>query len=294
MLVLLPATGIAAVCVQDPEPEDQRPPTSRPVEVVRVIRAEAVEGGRTMNDVANRSSVMPHPAHRAWAGWGVGTRVVARTDEIDAAGRTFPVRREVRRLDAIDGEAAHISVFPIRGDGTAEEPSRLAIPAQAERGWIVLSRQGPQLLYWRRYEARVAFEIASMQPAGNEQSSRRPRRARGAGAGLDGGEQSDQALPPEFDCAIVETVHLLVEDDAANDQPELARPGDPLTVVRSYHNVEAPGWEAIVETYRARLGNDGLATDFEPVWRWRIERILRPGQPDPTPEQLRDGLPLGG
>jgi hypothetical protein len=272
-------------------PQQATPPATRPAEVVRIVRGEAVEQGRSMAEVYSRTAIIPNPVYRGWALWGVGTRIVARVDEIDAQGRNFPVRREARRLDALTGDSATVVLLPIQSDGSAGQATQQVVPAQAERGSLLLMRQGPQMLYWRRYDARVALERPAMQPAAEDRSARRQRREARQAVEI---QAPRDALPAEFDCTIIETVHLLVEDDAANDNPALAKVGDPLTVIRSYHTVEAPGWEVMVETYRARLGEDGFAAELELLWRWRIEWILRPGEPDPPPEKLREGLPLGG
>ena len=249
------------------------------------MRGSAVEEGRTVQDVIQGRAMIQNPAYRAWAAWGTGTRVVSRLDEIDTEGRNFPVQRYALRLEGLDGEAARVSSFRIMPGGSVGEQRQQVHPAQLERATILLARQSPRMLYWRRYDARVAIDKATSQPS----EDRRSRRARRQMSELSASPA--EALPAEFDCTIIETVHLAAPDDTANDDPGTAKPGDELTVIRSYHHVAAPGWEVMVETYRAKLGADGLAAELDLVSRWRVEWILRPGEPDPTPEQMDQGLP---
>ena len=276
----------AAAAAQGRVSQLQAQPTSRPAELLRVVRGVVVEEGRRAQDVAHVRMVIQNPVYRSWAAWGVGTRVVARLDEIDREGRNFPVQRYAMRLDELTGERIGVTHFRIMPGGTAGEQRQQAHPAQIERAAILLARQSSRMLYWRRYEARVALELATSQPT-EDRRSRRSRRQAQAPASA----SPTDALPAEFDCAIIETVHLAVPDEAANDDPALARPGDELVVIRSYHHVDAPGWEVMLETYRATLGEDGIATDLDLASRWRIEWILRPQEADPTPQQLDKGLP---
>ena len=101
---------------------------------------------------------------------------VARLDEIDREGRNFPVQRYAMRLDELTGEHVRVSHFRILPGGNPGEPRQQMHPAQIERGAILLARQSPRMLYWRRYEARVAIEKPTSQPA-DDRRSRRSRRA---------------------------------------------------------------------------------------------------------------------
>lgn len=285
-VLLACAGGISA------QPQDSQPaPASQPAEVVRVVRGAAVEGGRTMADALNPRAVIQNPAYRGWHAWGMGTRVVARLDEIDAQGRVSPLQRYVVVLEGLDGERASVVQYRVLPDGTVGEPARQAHAAQVERGQIMLARSSPRMRYWRRYEARVALEKAV--EATTRPATRVTRRARREEARRAVAAEPPEALPAEFDCAIIETVHVVLADDVPTpEDPAAAPPGTELLVYRSYHNVDAPGWELMLETYRARLGDDGFAADLELTYRWRIESIIRPGEPDPTPEQLKRGLRL--
>ena len=270
--------------------QDAPGPTSRPAgETVRVLRSTLVESGRRIEDVPSGSVVQRHPEWGSWATWGLGTRVIARNDEVDAEGRIYPLSRTVLALEAIDQTMARVVSREISADGTIGEPSARVIPAQSPRAALVLSRGiGPQTVYWRHYDARVAFGRADEAASAPEGSRRAPRRRRGSDAPP---RDPREAIPAEFDCAIVEIADLdLAEDPGAPDDPALARPGTAVTVRRIYHSVDAPGWVVMVEVFTAKLGEDGNPVEMDLVNRWRIERILRPGEPDPTLEQLREGL----
>ncbi len=269
--------------------QDAPPPATRPAgEVVRVLRSAPMEGGRSAADMANAHGAMQHPAWRAWGNGGLGTRVVARIDEVDAQGRTTPVQRHVLHLASIDRQGARVDLYPVRPDGTVAESTQEFIQAQSNRLTVVLARRSDRMVYWRRYEARVAFESGGSEPEQQPGSARRSNRRRAESIEI---RDPSEALPAEFDCAIIETAHLDLDDDpGASDDPTKAGAGTNVIVYRSYHNVEAPGWEVILETYRGRLDENGVPADLQLATRWRIERILRPADADPTAEELRQGL----
>ena len=279
------------------QPEAQTQPATRPAgEVVRVLRSVPMEGGRSERDVNNPNTVMPHPAYAAWRAWGVGTRAIVRLDEVDAQGRTFPRERYVLRLASIDDRGARVIQQRVEPDGSLGEPMEQFFPAQCPRMAVVMLRRSEQMVYWRRYDARVAFEKpqAKASPA-DTPPDEPPRRSRRKSRGQAVAPDPREALPPEFDCAILDVAHLDLEDDpAAPADPAAAAAGTAVYVYRSYHSVDAPGWEVILEVYRGRLDEDGVPQELELLSRRRLERILRPNEPDLTPEELRAGLPIGG
>jgi len=294
LLVTGVGLGAAAAAAQ----ERQGEAAGRPLgEYVEVLRSAAVEGGRGAQQVRNARSVVPNPAYQAWRGWGVGTRVIARLDAIDAAGRNTPVQRFVLTLDALNGEAARVLSYRIDVAGDPAPPLPQTIPARMERARLLMARASPSMVYWRRYEARAAMRApvpkAPSEPEAADQPDGRRRRARDRNAN-DRRRNASDAIPAEFDCAIMEIAHLNPgEDPNATDDPQQAGPGAPILLIRSYHSLDAPGWEFIVETYEGVLDANGMPASLELVTRWRIEHILRPGEPDPTLEQPREGLREG-
>lgn len=247
-----------------------------------------MESGRRLEDVANAGSLQVNPVWQSWAAWGVGTRVIARRDEVDAEGRTNLLSRTFYRLEAIDQEAARISSQDIRWDEEVQAAQPQSVPRLESRQFLVASRAiGPQTVYWRHYDARVAFEKPGLEKAGPGPAGRKGRRrARDDAAG-----DPREAVPAEFNCAVIDVVTLdLAEDPGASDDPSLAGPGTAVTVRRSYHSTDAPGWTVIIDDYSAKLDERGEPAEMELLARWRIERILRPGEPDPTLEELREGF----
>jgi hypothetical protein len=253
-------------------------------EAVRILSSVAVEGGRTAADVLNANVLQSNPVYRGWAAWPVGTRVVIREDEIDAQGRRAIRGRTVERMTSLMRDSARIVYQSVGQDGALGDPVEVTIFHQDIRLNFLLKRRTASMVYWRRFDARVAFDIgptaASREPPGRRALEPPPR---------DPGEP----IPAEFDCAIIEIAVLDTEEDPAKSgEPADARPGDAIHLYRSYHSVEAPGWEVMLEVFSGQLDGNGLPTGLELLSRRRIERILRPGEADPTLQQLREGIRL--
>src|SRR5690606_38295902 len=137
-LVLLLAVTIGVAGAQDQQGEAAGRPLG---EYVEVLRSAAVEGGRSAADVRNGRAVVPNPTYQSWRSWGVGTRVVARLDAVDAAGRTTAVQRFVLALDSLNGEAARVLSYRIDLTGEPGPPLPQTIPARMERATLLMARQ---------------------------------------------------------------------------------------------------------------------------------------------------------
>ena len=261
----------------------QAPPATQPAgEVVRVVRSAAVEGGRSPQELANPEAVLQNPVWQSWRGWGVGTRIILRTDEVDALGRNRPVARRMIGLHRLTGEGLELWHWTVQPDGRLGEPVSMFVPAQLPRRAVVVQVRGAPMVYWRRLDARVAFEVPVTAPTAFAGPTNRRR-------GDVTGRAPHEALPAQFDATVLESAYL---DEGVIEEGE-PLPDDVLIVWRSYNNLTAPGWETVLEYYRGRLDEHGRAADLQLVTRTRLERVLRPGEPDPTAEDLRAGLPAG-
>ena len=252
-----------------------------------MLRAVLVEGGRTERDVLNANDLQSNPVFRGWAAWPVGTRAVTREDEVDAQGRRSTRRRTVDRLTGLLRDEARIVQQTVSEDGSLSDPVEVTIFALNQRIGFLLPRRTAGMVYWPRFEGRIAFDIGGVA-APSPRPDRRSRRAPEPPP-----RDPKEPLPAEFDCAIIEMAVLdTAEDPAKTGDPADARPGDAIHLFRSYHSIEAPGWEVMLEVFSGRLDAQGMPTKLELLSRRRIERILRPGEPDPTLQQLREGIRL--